>query len=76
MLNLGSTTLIVISLSQLPTIYSVHVSDVAANIVENLSIVSEAVFGLPLADCQDRVYNYARVLCHAASLAIEFTDAR
>ncbi len=46
--------------------YSVHVSDIAAKIVENFTIVSEAVLGLPLPDCQDRVYNYARVLCHRA----------
>ncbi len=50
-------------------------SDVAVKVVESFTIVSEAVLGLPLPDCQDRVHNYARVLCHAASLAMEFTDA-
>ncbi len=54
---------------------SVSVCDVATKIVEKFTIVSEAVSGLPLPDCQDRVYNYARVLCHTASLAMEFTDA-
>ncbi len=55
--------------SDFPSTYSVHVSGVAAKIVENFTI---AVLGHPLTDCQDRVYNYAWVLCHTASLAIEF----
>lgn len=50
-----------------------NLCDVATNIVEKFTVVSEAVLGLPLPDCQDRVYNYARVLCHTASLAMEFT---
>ncbi len=44
--------------------------NVAVKVVESFTIVSEAVLRLPL-----RVHNYARVLCHAASLAMEFTDA-
>lgn len=54
---------------------SVQLSDVATKIVDNFTIVPEAVLGIPLPDCHDRVHNYARVLCHAASLAMEFTDA-
>ncbi len=37
--------------------------------------MSEAVLRLPVEDSNDRVHNYSRVLCHLASLAMEFTDA-
>ena len=53
----------------------VQVSDIASKVVDRFTIVSEAVLGLPLFDCNDRVHNYSRVLCHAASLTMEFTDA-
>ena len=51
------------------------VSDVASKVVDRFTIVSEAVLRLPVEDSNDRVHNYSRVLCHVASLAMEFTDA-
>ncbi len=51
------------------------VSNIATEVVDRFTIISEAILGQALPDCQDRVHNYARVFCHAASLALEFTDA-
>ncbi len=49
-------------------------SDVASKVVDRFTIVSEAVLRLLVEDSNDRVHNYSRVLCHLASLAMEFTD--
>ncbi len=62
-----------ISISDLPPTATVPlVSDVASKVVDQFTI---AVLRLPVEDSNDRVHNYSRVLCHLASLAIEFTDA-
>ncbi len=59
----------------LPTATIRLVSDVASKVVDQFKIVLEPVLRLPVEDSNDRVHNYSRVLCHLASLAMEFTDA-
>ncbi len=58
-----------------PTATVPLVSDVASKVVDRFTIISEAVLRLTVKDCNDRVHNYSRVLCHLSSLAMEFTDA-
>ncbi len=53
----------------------VDVFEVARRVVDRWTIVPEAILGQPLLDTGDGVYNYARVLCHLAAIAIEFADA-
>ena len=44
-------------------------------IVENCSIIGDAVLAKNVSECGYHKYNYARTLCHFASLALEFYDA-
>ena len=50
-------------------------ADLAQKIVTQCTIIPEAILGQPIKESEDGVYNYARVLCHFASLITEFTDA-
>ena len=48
--------------------------DLADRVVQCCSSIEEPFLGREIADAGDGVYNYARVLCHFASLALEFLD--
>ena len=48
--------------------------DLAERVVQ-CSLIEEPFLGKKIADTGDSVYNYARVLCHFASLALEFLDS-
>jgi hypothetical protein len=48
---------------------------VARQIVDRLSVVESSFLACGTDDTSDQVYNYARVLCHYGSLAMEFRDA-
>jgi len=51
-----------------------YIYGIAQAIVAKFSIVEEALLqSMPKRD--DRVNNYARVLCHFGSIALEFKDA-
>ena len=52
----------------------VKVMDLASIVVDKWTVVPEAILGQPLQDSGDGVNNYARVLCHLASLVAEFYD--
>ena len=49
--------------------------DLADRVVQCCSLIEEPFLGKKIADTGDGVYNYARVLCHFASLALEFLDS-
>ena len=51
--------------------------DLASRIVEKYTVVSQAFTNIQVQECGDGdgVYNYARTMCHHASLVMEFTDA-
>ena len=49
--------------------------DLADRVVQCCSSIEEPFLGREIADAGDGVYNYARVLCHFASLALEFLDS-
>ena len=49
--------------------------DLAERVVQCCSLIEESFLGKKIADTGDSVYNYARVLCHFASLALEFLDS-
>ena len=51
--------------------------DLASRIVEKYTVVSQAFMNIQVQECGDGdgVYNYARTMCHLASLVMEFTDA-
>ena len=44
-------------------------------IVENCSVIGDALLAKKVSESGDHKYNYARTLCHYASLALEFYDA-
>lgn len=44
-------------------------------IVENYSIIGDALLAKKVSESGDHKYNYARTLCHYASLTLEFYDA-
>lgn len=44
-------------------------------VVENCTLVGNALVGKEVKECGDHKYNYTRSLCHYASLALEFHDA-
>ena len=44
-------------------------------VVENCTIITDTLLGKIMKESGDGKYNYARSLCHYASLALEFYDA-
>lgn len=50
-------------------------SDVAKKVVKEFTVIPESLLGEPVPDDCDGVRNYARVLCHFASLVLLFVDA-
>lgn len=52
-----------------------NLSSVVQKVVDKHTIVSEALLGSCVVDTGDGIYNYARVICHYASLVCEFVDA-
>ena len=54
-----------------------YLFNISTEVAKQCSIISEAFMkpGQKITDTQDGVYNYARILCHYASLVIEFCDA-
>ena len=50
-------------------------SDVAKKVVKEFTVIPESLLGEPVPDDCDGVQNYARVLCHFASLVLLFVDA-
>lgn len=57
-----------------PSSTLINLKDLATKIVDEFTIIPEALLGKPLAESSDSVYNYARVLCHYAALVTEFLD--
>jgi hypothetical protein len=53
---------------------SKYISELSRQVINKLSITKEALLHEPIAKTKDAVYNYARVFCHYASLALEFND--
>lgn len=51
------------------------IETLAVKVMNRCSIVEGAILNRNVDDTSDSVYNYARVLCHLASLALELTDA-
>ena len=49
--------------------------DVANKVVRKFTIISQAFLGNPVDSSHDEVHNYARVLCHFASIVCLFVDA-
>ena len=52
-----------------------YIYSIAEVVVEKCTVVEEAITFQSVGDTGDMVYNYAKVLCHYGSLAIEFVDA-
>lgn len=52
-----------------------YVEDLARKVVDRMTLVDSAFHDSGTEDNKDRVYNYARVLCHYGSLVMEFQDA-
>ena len=46
------------------------VESIAQKVVDKLSVVDSAFLNSGTEDCNDKVYNYARVLCHYGSLVM------
>ena len=64
---------------QLPHFTSVeqqweYVRQLAEQVVERCTLIDITSYG-NVADTEDHIYNYARVLCHYGSMLIEFRDA-
>ena len=53
----------------------VCIADLAQKVVNQCTVIPEAIFGQPLKESKDGMYNYARILCHFSALVTEFTDA-
>ena len=51
------------------------IESLATRVVHRCSIVEGALLNHNVDDTNDSVYNYACILCHLASLALELTDA-
>lgn len=49
--------------------------NLASQIVDKYTVVSQAFMNEQIEDCGDGVHNYTRIMCHLASLVMEFTDA-
>ena len=56
--------------------HTLYIFDIAGLLTDNLTLIGQA-FNLqkPMQDTDDKVFNYGRVMCHFASLLIEFIDA-
>ena len=52
-----------------------YIYGIARAVVAKFSVVEEALLLKAIPKAEDRVNNYARVLCHFGSIALEFTDA-
>lgn len=48
--------------------------NLAVKIADELTVISQAVLLKPVPESNDGVHNYARVLCHYASLVVEFVE--
>lgn len=44
-------------------------------VVEDCTVMTDALLNKTVVETNDGVYNYSRVLCHYAALCLEFTDA-
>ena len=51
------------------------VARLSRQVVNECSIIGDALLKKPVAETKDAVYNYAHVFCHFASLSLEFKDA-
>ena len=52
-----------------------YIAHLAGRVVEQCGLIEDALLLKPVVDTTDGVYNYAHVLCHYGSLALEFMDA-
>ena len=52
----------------------INLKQLATKIVDEFTIISEAILCKPVAESSDSMYNYTRVLCHYAALVTEFLD--
>ena len=53
----------------------ISTSELATRVMDQWTIVPEAILDQPLLETDDGVYNYACVLCHFAAIVTEFIDA-
>ena len=51
-----------------------YISGIASKIVDQYTLVESSITGDTVADEDDHVHNYARVLCHFGSMIMEFVD--
>ena len=51
------------------------IAELSRQVVERCSIISDAILWKPLTSTKDGVYEYARLFCHYASLALLLRDA-
>ena len=58
-----------------PQVKRAYIFDIASKVVEQCSVMENALLLGPVESTTDGVYNYARVLCHYGSIALEFMDA-
>ena len=52
-----------------------YIEDIARKVVDRMTLVDSAFQDCDTPDIADKVYNYARVLCHYGSLSMGFRDA-
>ena len=52
-----------------------YIATLARKVVEDCTVISESLLFKQVLKTTDGVYNYGRVFCHHASLALEFKDA-
>ena len=51
------------------------VESVASQVVEKYTLIDEALTRQPIAQLDDGIHNYTKVLCHFGALVLEFLDA-
>ena len=51
------------------------ITSLARQVVDDTSINADAILGNEVANSDNQIYNYGRVFCHFASIALEFQDA-
>lgn len=58
-----------------PQAKKAYIYDISCQVVEQCDLIENALLLNEVESTNDRIYNYARVLCHYGSLALEFMDA-
>ncbi len=53
---------------------TIDFKQLASKIVNDFTVISDAILGKPVEESGDGKYNYARVMCHYTALVTEFLD--